>query len=217
MREEHIKIQYERLKRHYQTCIDEIDEIGMLDLAHCLRIWVEMAKSIDALMDAKRYEVQFPNTELNKKIKSILKNTSFTSVPLASISSTVSEMSVKGIHIVNRALSPEEIKKIYEAGPPQIRNINLSFEQWLGSEILETKDLTGKRIGLARTILIKRVANLLGASHPEGKENEDEFERHFDPFIKELHAIHVAKGFPLTYYQLIEIAEVILRSFDNLL
>ena len=72
--------------------------------------------------------------------------------------------------------SPEEVKKLYEAGPPQIKNTNLSLKLWLGSEILEAKNDKGERIGIARSMLIKRVANILGASHPEGKENEDEYE-----------------------------------------
>lgn len=217
MDEDHIKMQFQRLKRHYDACTNEIDEISMLDLAHSLRIWAEMAQSIDELIEKKGFDVKFPNPAKNKKAKAVLKDTAFTSMPLVSTLQTNSGIQVKGLYFIKKALTPEEVKKLYEAGPPQVLNANLSFEQWLGSEILETKNHIGERIGIARSILIKRVANLLGASHPKGKENEDENERYFDPFIKELHSMQVANGYPLTYYQLIEIAGVILRSFENLL
>lgn len=217
MTEDHLKLQFRRLKRHYEACTKEIDKVSILDLAHSLRILVEMAKALDELVEAKKIEVKFPNQVQNKKIKAILKDTAFTSVPLASTPQANSGMQVKGLHLIKRALTPEEVKKLYEAGPPQIKNTDLSLEQWLGSEILETKNDKGERIGITRSIFIKRVANILGASHPEGKENEDEYERHLDPFIRELHTIQVANGYPLTYYQLIEIAEVLIKSFENLL
>jgi len=217
MTEDHIKLQFRRLKRHYEASAKEIDEVSMLDLAHSLRIWVEMANALDELIEAKKIEVKFPNPVQNKIIKGILRDTAFTSVPLASTPQTNSGMQVKGLHFINKALTPEEVKKLYEAGPPQIKNTNLSLKLWLGSEILEAKNDKGERIGIARSMLIKRVANILGASHPEGKENEDEYERHFDPFIRELHSTQVANGYPLTYYQLIEIAEVLVKSFEDLL
>lgn len=218
MNEDHIKLQFRRLKRHYVACSKKIDEISMLDLAHSLRIWVEMAQPLDELTQEKNFEVKFPNPSQNKKIKAVLKNTEFTSVPLVSTPQTNSGMQVKGLHFINKALTQEEVKKLYEAGPPQVKNTNLSFEQWLNSEILETKNSAKQRVGIKRSIFIKRVANLLGASHPEGKENEDEYEHHFaDPLIKKLHNMQVASGYPLTYYQLIEIAKVIVESFKNLL
>lgn len=217
MNEDHIKLQFRRLKRHYEACAKEIDEISMLDLAHCLRVWVEMAQPLDELIQEKYFEVKFPNPSQNKKVKAILKDTAFTSLPLVSTPQTNSGIQVKGLYFIKKALTPEEVKKLYEAGPPQVKNTNLSLEQWLGSEILETKNSAGERIGIARSMLIKRVANLLGASHPEGKENEDEYERHFDPFIKEIHSMKVANGYPLTYYQLIEIAEVMIKSLEDLL
>lgn len=217
MKEYHIKLQFRRLKRHYGNCVEKIDEISMLDLTHCLRIWVEMAKTVDGLAAEEKFEVKFPNPVQNKNIKRALKNTTFTSIPLASTPRTNSGIQVKGLHFIDKVLTDEEVKKLYEAGPPQIRSANLSLEQWLGSEILEIKNSNGERVGIARSILIRRVANILGASHPEGKEDEDEYEHHFDPFIKELHSIQVANGYKLTYYQLIEIAEVIIESFNNLL
>ena len=66
---------------------------------------------------------------------------------------------------------------------------------------------------MSREIIIKRVANALGASHPAGMEDSDPQENRFDQHIQDLHAIHLADGYPTTYYQLLEIAgEVLART-----
>jgi len=59
-------------------------------------------------------------------------------------------------------------------------------------------------------MLIKRVANFLGASHPAGMESSRKFENRFDPYIRELHEIYILDGIKLTYYQLLEIADQII-------
>lgn len=215
MEQKHIQLQFERLKRHHVACKDNIDEISMLDLAHSLRIVDEMSKDIDALIVGKGLEIAFPNTVKRNSVKAILNRTKFVSAPLSTSPETSSGMRLKGLFIAHGSFSHEEIKKMYEAGPPQIKNENLSFDEWLGSEVLETKSGEGARIGISRRMIIKRVANILGASHPMGKDEENEYEHKFDPFIKELHSISVANGYPLTYYQLMEIAEVIIEKIGR--
>ena len=189
----------------------------MLDLTHSLRIWVEMAEEIDDLVESKNFETKFLNPTKNKQHKKVLKDTPFILVPLTSAPQISSGMQVKGLRITNRCLSPQEMERLYKAHPSRAKTVKLSFQQWLGSEVLETKTDQGKRIGISRLILVKRVANILGASHPKGKENENEYEGHFDPFVKELHRTEVANGCPLTYYQLIEIAKNIVENFKELL
>jgi len=58
--------------------------------------------------------------------------------------------------------------------------------------------------------MIKRVANILGASHPQGTEFSEDTENRFDSYIKELHQLKIADGYPATYYQLLEISQEIL-------
>lgn len=217
MEKDHIKLQFRRLKKHYEECVNNIDEVHMLDLAHTLRIWVEIAKDIDELIKEEQFKVKFSNPTKNKEIEEVLKGSAFMYIPLASCPKTNTGMQVSNIIFIKKMLSAEEAKKLYEAGKQEAKNVELSFTEWLGSEILETKNKKGERIGIARNILIKRVANLLGASHPQEKDNAEEYEHRFDPFIKDLHTLIIANGYPSTYYQLIEIAEVIINSLKNLL
>jgi len=83
--------------------------------------------------------------------------------------------------------------------------------------VLKTTDASNNRIGVSREIIIKRVANMLGASHAAGTDDNNEKENRFDPFVRELHKFKVANGIPLTHYQLIEIAGVIISKFDKYL
>lgn len=219
MQKSHIKIQFERLKRHYKLAKEEKDKIAFLDLAHSLRIWSELKEDVDKLIEEEGFVLSLRNKINNKKLKEILKGTMFFDVPLASVDSEFTpEVQVKGVQIVNKALSPEEIKKMFEVGPPKEQVTRLTFTQWLGSEIISTSDpKDNSYVGISREILIKRIANLLGASHPEGKDNSNDYENKFDAYVKELNKIEVANGYPLTHYQLMEIAGSIIESLDQFL
>lgn len=218
MNKSHIKLQFQRLKRHYQLAKDNKDPIAFLDLAHSLRIWAEMKEVVDQIANEEHFIFELPNKVNNKRLKNILKGSNYFDIPLASVEDNFTpDVQVKGVQFVNRPLTPEEIKKIFEMGPPKIDIKLLSFSQWLGSEVISTSNpQDGRYVGITREIMIKRTANLLGASHPEGEDSENELENKFDPYVKELNKIQVANGYPLTHYQLIEIAQDILKSLKNL-
>ena len=88
------------------------------------------------------------------------------------------------------------------------------FLEWLKAECVrvnyfdaDTTELTRKII--PREILIKRIANTLGGSHPEGNESSS---NQFDNSVKNLNAKSIAER-PLTYYILIKSAYDILVNF----
>ena len=90
-----------------------------------------------------------------------------------------------------------------------------SFLEWLKAECVrmsyidpDATELTRKII--PREILIKRIANTLGGSHPEG--NEPSFNQ-FDNAVKHLNTKSIAER-PLTYYILIKSAYDILVNFS---
>ena len=125
---------------------------------------------------------------------------------------------MKGIHIINRALTPDEVKKMYEAGPPQVQKKKITFSEWLASGVYKvpSSDSAHPELFISREILIKRIANILGASHPQGTKQSEEAENKFDPYVKELHMLNIANGYPATYYQLLEIAKGILQTIKVL-
>ena len=66
--------------------------------------------------------------------------------------------------------------------------------------------------GYVITAMLKRVANILGASHPAGNEIGEEADNRFDIYIFDLHKIMIANRYPATHYQLLEIAKDILEK-----
>lgn len=142
-----------------------------------------------------------------KYIKKSLRGASHTYIPLASKVESPN-VQVSGVRITNRALSPEEIRRRAADGVPSPQNTMMSFSQWMAAGVIEV--VSGKsehpHIQISRETLIKRIANSLGASHPAGTEANNPQENKFDPYIRELHALKLAGGYPATYYQLLEIA-----------
>lgn len=117
--------------------------------------------------------------------------------------------------VSNRALTPEEIAKHVAMGPPVARaGSALTYANWLAVGVIEvpSNDPKHPHLQISREILIKRVANTLGASHPAGMDNNDQQENKFDLYIEELHTILLADGYPATYYQLLEIAGALLHG-----
>ncbi|OGX27549.1 MAG: hypothetical protein A3D10_03475 [Omnitrophica WOR_2 bacterium RIFCSPHIGHO2_02_FULL_48_11] len=206
-----IKIQYDRLERHYSAALKEKDPISFLDLSHTLRIWVDMKSFVDDLTRDKKITLELGNPVTPSVIKEIFKGSRYTFLLLASgVQSPGVE--TRALRITKRALSSEEIKRIAAAGPPTARSTQLSFSEWLGSGVygVPSSDEKHPRLELSRLILIKRIANILGASHPAGTEEAEATENKFDVYITDLHNVHIANGYPATYYQLLEIAKDIL-------
>lgn len=217
----HVFLQYKRLERHYRASLEQKDTISFLDLSHCLRIWVEMKNELDELVKSKGVNLKLSNPTASKNIKRILKGSSYTYLPLGGgVDSPGIKM--KGVMGIDIKGSPDEIgklaKKLYEAGPPTESPTTLRYSEWLASGIYEvpSNDKTHPQIRISREILIKRVANMLGASHPIGTTDGDDKENKFDPYILELHNIKIADGYPATYYELLEIAGSILKAIKVL-
>lgn len=218
MDEQHLHLQFQRLERHYQKSLKDKDEISFLDLAHTLRIWTEVKHEVDQLVINKSFNLKLANNnKLSRKGRKMLRGSKFTYIPVGSGVESPG-IQVKGMMVINRALTHEEIKQLYKEGPPTTKPTNLTFSEWLGSGILDVSnnDDGSSQISLSREIVIKRIANLLGASHPLGNDYSDENENAFDKYVLDLHKYNLADGYPATYYQLLEIAKDIIEGFKPL-
>ena len=207
----HFQLQYDRLARHHGSALKDKDEISFLDLAHTLRVWVDMKATVTDMARARNIQLELTHHTPPKSIKKSLKGAVHTYLPLASGVESPG-LQVAGIRITNRALTPEEIKARAAMGPPVAVPTKMNFPEWLAAGVLEVPSGDGSHphLTLSREIIIKRVANVLGASHPAGMEDSDPQENRFDQYIQDLHGIHLADGYPATYYQLLEIAGEIL-------
>jgi hypothetical protein len=214
----HVRLQFRRLARHTQAAAADKDEISLLDMTHCLRIFVDMKAAIDQYVQENEIQVVWPNPVWTSNVKKVYRGSLYLQVPLAAGVET-GGVQVKGLTISDKALTPEEVQQRFRSGQPQNAPTNLTFSEWFGSETIKvTQDEAGERrvIGISREMLIKRVANFLGASHPEGSESSVEYENSFDLYIGQLHQDGVA-DFPLTYYQLMEIAQTIVAKLESYL
>lgn len=212
-----IKLQFKRLEKHHESSLKEKDSIAFLDLTHTLRIFTDMKREVDAKLTELSFSPSFTNTEKDKKVLKILKGSQFFSLPISSEVQSPNLQVKGGMIVENRALTQDEIKKMYEAGPPITNITTLSFTSWLGAGLLELgipENKEHSKVSISREVFIKRVANMLGASHPAGMEQDNELENKYDSYIRKLHDMHVADGYPLTYYQLLEISSEIIRVFS---
>jgi len=217
MNNNHIYLQYKRLERHYESSLQKKDEVSFLDLAHVLRIFTEMKSEIDNLASKKGIAFGFENIKPHPDVKKTLKGKKYTYLPLGSGVPTAGT-EVKGIMQIEGKLTTEEFIKISKAGPPITQKTKLSFGQWMGATIYEipSMDKVHSKIGISREIFIKRVANMLGASHPQETDKGKGIENKFDVHIKELHQIKLGNGYPATYFQLLEIAKNIIETVKPL-
>jgi hypothetical protein len=122
---------------------------------------------------------------------------------------------ISGFMFVGEALTDEELKALDPSGLPPKAAPGMTFSGWLGVEISVLRDKDGVRLGLSREMLIKRVANLLGASHPMGSEDSLDRENRFDPYIRQLHSFQLV-GVRATYYQVMEIASDLIAALRPL-
>jgi hypothetical protein len=201
------------LECHTQATAADKDEISFLDMTHCLRIFVDMKVAIDEYLQENEIQLVWPNPVWTRSLKKIYGGSWYLHVPLATGVET-GGVQVKGLTASDKVLTPEEVQQSFRAGPPQNAPTDLNFSQWLGSEIVKvTQDEGGENpvVGISREMLIKCVDNFLGASHPEGSEQSSDRENSFDPYVRQLDEYKVA-GIPLTYYQLLEIAQTIVAK-----
>jgi hypothetical protein len=209
---EHLRVQYDRLARHHAAALQAKDEISFLDLAHALRIWVDMKVAVADLAKDKGPDLLLAHHSQPKYFKKSLKGARHTYIPLASGVESPG-VQVKGFIFTNRALTPEEIKQRAAMGPPVAQVSKMTFSEWMAAGVLEvpSPDAAHPHLKISREMMIKRVANVLGASHPAGMEQDDPQENRFDQYILELHGLSIA-GYPATYYQLLEIAGELLEK-----
>ncbi len=203
----HLHLQYDRLSRHHDAALATKDEISFLDLAHALRIWVDMKSEVTQMAQERGLDLALRHHTPPKYIKQSLQGATHTSVPLASGIESPG-VQISGLRFTDRALTAEEIKKRAAMGPPVAQVSKMSFAEWMAAGVIEvpSDDTAHPHLQLSREMMIKRVANLLGASHPAGMEDKDPSENMFDKYVQELHQIKIADGYPATYYQLLEIA-----------
>ena len=72
MTDQNIRINYRRLKRHYDLNLKGYDDIALYDLAHSLRMWVDMKEQVSIYLKTNQPDQRFKSYTVNKQLKRLL-------------------------------------------------------------------------------------------------------------------------------------------------
>lgn len=236
-----INLNLERLKRQFEICAEKYDEVSLLDLAHVLRIWVDMQDAVQKYINInlpmckfKTFSVKlrrdipwkdhayvfcsFPDSVITRTELGISfswgKESEIGTGMIDSDNASNGLVACKELFQIETELDDTIFHDIIRNGTGMYSIKKTSFLEWLKAECIrvnyldpDSGELTKKII--PREILIKRVANVLGGSHPEGNEPSS---NQFDNAVKHITSKSIADR-PLSYYILIKSAYDILVNF----
>lgn len=237
-------VNLERLRRHYEATVRTYDPISLLDLSHSLRMWVELKSILPKEHPSFASAISFKTASPRKKLIAACKGREYLYAAFpGGVISYAANGSVIGITekpktdlsffgklqhkngmveitsvcAVARKLDPDTQKAI-EHGTVS----RCSYVQWLGAEAMRVGYIGAsskiESLTISREILIKRVANSLGASHVFGGQSP-EFEQgdkanRFDEAIRNTMKYQCG-GLPIPYFVLLKIAQDILVAADR--
>lgn len=241
MTDPNIQVNYKRLKRHYDLNLKEFDEIALYDLAHSLRMWVDMKENVSDYLKINPPNQKFKSYTVTKQLNRLVGkreyiisglpngvqtwsgNSNIVSSSLGHDSSVPFTQSInlmlnpdKSITVANFILIygiviPKEQMKILNKGLP---SKPYDFKQWLSSETirLNYRNNNGK---LERRIISREIFIGRVANVLGGSHpvGIDSSENKFNDAIKYLMNINIA-GLPAPYLIILKIAKDILENIS---
>lgn len=234
---ERVRLQFERLRRHYQNAVTTFDHVTFLDLSHTLRIWTELKRPLQELAPTFSKSVAFRTGVPSKKVTKAARGRTHVLCYLGGAVHTLAAKSellagpeldegqdfLLGVGFKMMPPAMEFRRFAFIAGHgdssllPLLSSENASpcnFIQWLGAEVVRvgflSEDGTYQSKAIPREILIKRVANTLDGSHASvAPDTNSSEENSFDAPIKFLLQYRIG-GVPVPYFILLKIAQDIL-------
>lgn len=234
-----LAIQYERLRRHYDAAARTYDQVSFLDLAHTLRVWSDLTKTIESVAPEFSKSIAFKIVSLSRHARRTLRDREFVySLLPDSVVTYASQGVITGLRkqdeqpanaeIIANAKSWKNSEKLEVAFYAYISpSVNApvakifhgkkvkrcTFKQWMSSHSvvgsLRIKKDGFERFELTRMQLIQRVANELDASHPRGSAVPPSAAK----ASRATHYLleHMVAGLPLPYFHLLKDAQDIVE------
>lgn len=238
-------IQRRRLQRHHNACVLAYDEVSLLDLANSLRIWADMKLELQKIAPRLGNTLAFRTVLPAKKLLRAAKGRQYVFVNMLEgvttyahdgqmVETPAIESKVDftcSVRVTRRNDGAVELKNfcyaetIFDGQAYDLSETDtvkkLNYVQWLGAGAvrmaffgsngaLDTKEIT-------REMMIRRVANTLGGSHPTAAtSSSNSIENRFDPAVRHLMQYRMG-GVPLPYFVLLKIAQDILAVSPRLL
>lgn len=200
-------LQLERMSRHFASAISSYDKISLLDLAHSMRVLCDQKTRIDDLLADRSIQIQLPaarpSTSLQRKHQRRYDYFWLRfpgGVPRDDIELSELLLCRGGSFGSRKSFQYDRNALVFCR----------RFTDWLALPFVEFHRLPDGESGFAtisREVLIRRVSNLFGGSHPHVHAS-DEIGSKYDKYVVFLHGMESA-GAPATYYALLNIAFVI--------
>jgi hypothetical protein len=233
-----IRLNLERLHRQYLLSVKQYDEVSLLDLSHALRQWVDMRDSVQDYLTQYRPAQTFSTYALRPDLLKACHGAKYIVAYFVKGVTTYASGNALLSFVYSLGGQPNrtafgvrplsgggliatylycigESRIQYDYDPATAFRIQeTSFKGWLDAEVVRVRfmdnaqKLHDKIIN--RVMLIKRVANNLGGSHPAGV---FEVAHTYDKAVKFLLDYKIG-GIPLPYYILLKSAHDILEGFD---
>lgn len=239
-----VLLQLNRLKRHYETCINEPDEVALVDLSHSLRMLADLKNVLPELVPAFKTTLCFKSAMPAKKVWRAARGSRFvfaympdgvftracddrlaeapppendggTTFGCSVMRGSDGSMELRNYCFIATLIDKTLIKAMSAADVSRC-----NYKQWLGAEAVRTAyvDNGGGLITeiLSREVMIRRVANAMDGSHPSAAALPEETGNRYDPAVQQL-ADYRMGGLPLAYFVLLKIAQDILSIAPKLL
>lgn len=239
MNHENIRIQYDRLRRHYTANLNGYDQIALLDLAHALRIFTEIPELID-----NKYGPKLLSANFNAGMKKIMRGAEFAYCCLPEDGVTVKakigwngvfefhgpnndhfsiggminleanqRISIKEFFLVYRELSSVEVRLLNDYSQT-VTYTELGLKDYLDAIAVRFQFANELPKHISRIELIKRVANEYDASHSSHPDKPDDFINRFSAPVQRLMQYSCA-DLPLPFFVLMHISKNILTSLEG--
>jgi hypothetical protein len=231
-------LQYRRLLKHYDSCLEVYDLTNLLDLSHTLRIWCELKTNLKENHSIIASQKIFTGVSFSKSLVNTYRNNEFIflSIPNGVITYASNCNPIIGSKYFdkNGKFKYEFISKInrHQFELKQlifINNVNgkilnsipittnLNYLDWLGSEAIRINYVNNinqlEMISISIESIIKRLANSFEGSHPENS-NIESNNKFYEP-VKYLFN-YICAGLPLPYFILLGIAKEIINNFKDI-
>ncbi len=240
---EKVLIQLKRLKRHYEHSVRTYDDASLLDLAHILRIWTELKTALPEQYPNFKTKKPFKTGAPIRKVlkQAVNQQYVFSYLPGNGVVTYASNGQLAGGPDINNGSDFSMAVRVKHSGEaiwlsqycyisksleqPYIKAlenekvVRCNFVDWMGAETVRVQFINSEkkleRRSISREMLVKRVANILDASHTS-LSTSDGSENMFDDAVWWLMKFNCG-GLPLPYFLLLKIAQDIIDNSSKLL
>lgn len=196
-----IKVSLQRLRRHYDINFKGYDEAALLDMSHTLRVWVDMEEEVSTFL-ADKNPIRFYGYYLGKDLKKYLWGKQYIMACFPPDGIKLDALQIRQFSLMVGGPNPHE-SKVYQK--------RYNYYDWMKSEVVRVSFPIENKITaftLSRELLINRLANAHGASHPKGFEPKEKTKE--DLLIEQLFKQRML-DIPGPYFVLMKTAQEILE------